>query len=128
MSCATKRLASIHKNVWSGADNRFRLRLDKVAWDLTSSPADLTSVISMTLEIEGHAITVNNGEIGGAINWWDNPASGEVEFKLGAWVEQDAIAPGSYVAQLTVVDPINPNGVVWTSFANGELTLIVHET
>ena len=124
---ATCRVLRLDKDVWWGRDNRFVLRLDKIALDLARSPADLSQVTSMRLEIEGYALQVPVGEVYAGINWWDeNLETGEVAFLLGLWAEQEAIPEGRYPARLVVFDALNPNGIVWISFANGELTLDIH--
>lgn len=131
MGCLSK---GIHQDVWIGKDNSFTLRLEKVSPDLLRTPADLSSALSMTLELVPgaaglgeHTLSVNINDPDAPIDWWNtDQVNGEVEFVLGPWAETAGVPEGVYDARLTVVDPIHPNGIVWFSCANDELTLSVH--
>lgn len=117
-SCRTLRL---EKEVWPGRDNSFTLRLDKVALDHTRTPADLTAVFAMQLDIDGFSLSVASGEVDPGIDWWhEDLAMGEVVFRLGEWAEAQGIPAGRYSARLITFDPLNQDGIVWV---DGDLTI-----
>lgn len=118
----------ITKDVWRGRDNTFGLRLDEEDLSGNRTPVDLSAVTSVLLETTNFSLTVDRDDVDAAVNWWDIKLStGQIEFSLGAWAESNSIPAGEHVCRLTLFDPSNPNGVVWISFDNRELTLDINE-
>ena len=114
MACGT-----IEHIVYTGADNIFTLLLSSQTPDGITTPVDLVSINTMTLELLGQpTITVNRNAANAAIDWWDEALNtGEVNFQLGPWAQSNSIPAGNYSCQLISYDLVNTNGVVWTSHA-----------
>lgn len=114
------------KDVWAGRDNVFRLRLDLQPPDSASTPFDLSEVTLVELSIDGAILAVEANASNAAINWWDaDLGPGEAQFILGDFVQEAAIPPGQYPAELVLYAGPFPDGIVWSSIKNRELLINV---
>ena len=77
-----------------------------IEWQLTEdgTAVNLASVSRMTLELAG--LTIDSASHASVFDW---SGGDKVVVSLG----QQAIPTGYHVAQLTVYDASNPNGIVW---------------
>lgn len=126
----TKRISQV---VWRGGDNIFRIRLSDRNVEGVISPVVLDIIDSMKIEIASASdrrhktvasITVNKNDASPSIDWWDvSLDTGEVDFKLGPWVELDDIEDGDYTVRLISYDLGNQGGIYWSSHARRDLTI-----
>lgn len=118
----------ITKHVWKGRDNNFILKFEAMDINGTVVPADMALITSMLLELEdGQSLTVTKDEPDAYINWWDPALElgvGEAEFNLGDWASDPE---GLYSMRLVLFSLDNPDGIVWTSHAKGEIRLALHD-
>lgn len=127
-----KRISQV---VWTGGDNVFRIRLSNNDVDGIVSAVDLAAVTSMKVEIaktndRSHravdTLTVLKDDADPMIDWWDaSLGTGEVDFKLGGWIETNEIPSTDYTVRLISYDIINPGGIYWSSHMRRELTINV---
>ena len=112
------------KDVWSGRDNSFRLRLDVVASDGTVTPEDLSGVLTVELLLGDAVLTVNVNDSNAGINWWDGSLDvGEMQFELGDFIQSAGLARGQWAAELVLYSAVYPDGIVWVSEKNRELLI-----
>jgi len=95
--------------VYLGHDNTIDLLLKA-----DGSAVDLSAVTRMTLEVDS---TVIDSAVSTDAFDWDTGVTGKLILALGG----ESITAGAYKATLTVYDPDNADGLVWSQF-----NLVVH--
>ena len=119
----------VEHEVYKGSDNSFTLELNSRDYQGVVTPIDLSTVQTMSLELEGQPLLVVNYQEGSstAIDWWDvELLTGYVRFRLGAWASINDIPLGTYTARLISYDLVNTNGIVWTSHADRALYVTIN--
>ena len=118
-------MSSLTKDVWLGADNTFTLTLQELSPSGAVADVDVSAATSMVLIVGGLVHTQLAADADKAVDWLTGSGDGKVVFKLGDLFKTSGVSTGAHVAELHVIDPSTPNGVVWFSKANKELTLRV---
>ena len=121
---------ALTKHVWKDRDNGFILKFETIDIDGTIETVDMTVVTQMLVELENEQhVFITKDEVDPPVSWWDHQlGEGEASFKLGHWAARMNIAEQLHRVRITLFSLDSPNGIVWTSFARGELSIAVHDT
>ena len=111
--------------VYLRRDNRHTLDLLNRGYSGEAVPFDLSSVHTMTLDVEGQPrIQVARDDANPPIDWWHADLStGQCRLHLGVWASLRGLKPGTYGAALTSYD--GAQVVRWTEIGDGGLVLDV---
>lgn len=99
------------ERVFNGTDGVIQYAL----LDDCSAVADLAAVTRVTIKVG--TVTVDSDVVGSSVIWWDEQITyrGQAIDVVTARLGGQGITAGEYLGgRLTVYDPVNPNGIVWS--------------